>query len=133
PADAGTALYGQADRRTGQGQGHGEDPARGVRCWAWVGRHLMRRPRHRLIRNRPKSRRPCAGRGLDNLAPWRCRGIDEDSTAGPLPAQGRREGGMKGGWTYIMTNAAHGTLYIGVTSDLPARITRHREGRGSEF
>ncbi|MBO9516480.1 MAG: GIY-YIG nuclease family protein [Porphyrobacter sp.] len=32
-----------------------------------------------------------------------------------------------------MTNAAHGTLYIGVTANLPARITAHREGRGSEF
>jgi predicted GIY-YIG superfamily endonuclease len=28
----------------------------------------------------------------------------------------------KGGWVYIMTNAPHGTLYIGVTADLPARI-----------
>jgi putative endonuclease len=40
---------------------------------------------------------------------------------------------MKGGWVYIMTNAPHGTLYTGVTADLPARITAHREGRGSEF
>ncbi|GGB92783.1 excinuclease ABC subunit C [Novosphingobium endophyticum] len=40
---------------------------------------------------------------------------------------------VKGGWVYIMTNGAHGTLYIGVTANLPARITRHREGRGSEF
>ncbi|MEO6091984.1 MAG: GIY-YIG nuclease family protein [Novosphingobium sp.] len=40
---------------------------------------------------------------------------------------------MKGGWVYIMTNAPHGTLYIGVTANLPARITQHREGNGSEF
>ena len=40
---------------------------------------------------------------------------------------------MKGGWVYIMTNGPHGTLYIGVTGDLAARITAHREGRGSEF
>ncbi|MEZ5734257.1 MAG: GIY-YIG nuclease family protein [Novosphingobium sp.] len=40
---------------------------------------------------------------------------------------------MKGGWLYIMTNGAHGTLYIGVTADLPVRITQHRDGRGSEF
>ena len=40
---------------------------------------------------------------------------------------------MKGGWVYIMTNAAHGTLYIGVTANLAARITQHRVGRGSEF
>lgn len=38
-----------------------------------------------------------------------------------------------GGWVYIMTNEPHGTLYIGVTSDLASRVTAHREGRGSEF
>lgn len=37
------------------------------------------------------------------------------------------------GWVYIMTNAPHGTLYIGVTADLPARIYQHRSGQGSEF
>lgn len=40
---------------------------------------------------------------------------------------------MRGGWVYIMSNGAHGTLYIGVTADLAARITAHREGRGSAF
>ncbi|HEY7810715.1 MAG TPA: GIY-YIG nuclease family protein [Allosphingosinicella sp.] len=40
---------------------------------------------------------------------------------------------MKGGWVYIMTNAPHGTLYIGVTANLPARIAQHREGTGSAF
>ena len=40
---------------------------------------------------------------------------------------------MKGGWVYIMTNGPHGTLYIGVTAHLAARITQHREGHGSEF
>ena len=40
---------------------------------------------------------------------------------------------QKGGWVYIMTNAAHGTLYIGVTADLAARVTQHREGTGSAF
>ncbi|MBB3035345.1 GIY-YIG nuclease family protein [Alteriqipengyuania lutimaris] len=40
---------------------------------------------------------------------------------------------MHGGWVYIMTNAPHGTLYIGVTANLPARMMAHREGRGSEF
>ncbi|MEL6529706.1 MAG: GIY-YIG nuclease family protein [Pseudomonadota bacterium] len=38
-----------------------------------------------------------------------------------------------GGWVYIMTNAPHGTLYIGVTSNLAARISQHRSGQGSEF
>ena len=38
-----------------------------------------------------------------------------------------------GGWVYIMANGAHGTLYIGVTSDPVARVFAHREGRGSAF
>ena len=40
---------------------------------------------------------------------------------------------MRGGWVYIMTNKPFGTLYIGVTSDLAARVWQHRTGRGSEF
>ena len=40
---------------------------------------------------------------------------------------------MRGGWTYIMTNRPHGVLYIGVTADLPARVTQHRTGQGSRF
>lgn len=40
---------------------------------------------------------------------------------------------MKGGWVYIMTNGPHGTLYIGVTANIAARVYAHREGRGSEF
>ncbi len=31
------------------------------------------------------------------------------------------------GYTYIVTNHKHGTLYIGVTSDLARRIHEHRE------
>jgi putative endonuclease len=38
-----------------------------------------------------------------------------------------------GGWVYIMTNKRDGVLYIGVTADLPARITQHRTGQGSAF
>jgi len=34
----------------------------------------------------------------------------------------------RGGWIYIMANRCHGTLYIGVTSDLAARVWAHREG-----
>lgn len=34
---------------------------------------------------------------------------------------------------YILTNRKHGTLYTGVTNDLPTRIALHRAGLGSEF
>ncbi|WP_116092409.1 GIY-YIG nuclease family protein [Sphingomonas crusticola] len=40
---------------------------------------------------------------------------------------------MKRGYVYIMTNMPNGTLYIGVTSDIAARITQHRTGSGSDF
>ncbi|MFL6857868.1 MAG: GIY-YIG nuclease family protein [Allosphingosinicella sp.] len=40
---------------------------------------------------------------------------------------------MRGGWVYIMTNAPYGTLYVGVTANLPARILQHRRGTGSKF
>jgi putative endonuclease len=38
-----------------------------------------------------------------------------------------------GGWTYIMTNRAHGVLYVGVTSDVDRRVWEHRNGLGSKF
>lgn len=38
-----------------------------------------------------------------------------------------------GGWTYIMTNKPGGVLYIGVTSDLAARVHQHRRDAGSSF
>ena len=40
---------------------------------------------------------------------------------------------QKGGYVYIMCDRYRGTLYIGVTSDLPARVIHHREGTGSKF
>jgi putative endonuclease len=39
----------------------------------------------------------------------------------------------RGGWTYILTNKPNGVLYVGVTSDLAARMTQHRGGTGSAF
>ncbi|BEV01016.1 GIY-YIG nuclease family protein [Novosphingobium olei] len=39
----------------------------------------------------------------------------------------------QGGWTYILTNKPSGVLYIGVTSNLAARMAQHRQGAGSAF
>jgi putative endonuclease len=36
-------------------------------------------------------------------------------------------------YVYILASGRHGTLYIGITNDLRARLERHRSGRGSEF
>ena len=40
---------------------------------------------------------------------------------------------MKGGYVSIMKNGVSGTLYTGVTADIVARVTQHREGTGSDF
>jgi putative endonuclease len=34
---------------------------------------------------------------------------------------------------YILASQKRGTLYIGVTSDLAARVWLHKQGRGSKF
>jgi putative endonuclease len=39
----------------------------------------------------------------------------------------------QGGWVYIMADRYRGTLYVGVTAHLSARIPQHREGTGSDF
>jgi len=36
-------------------------------------------------------------------------------------------------FTYIMASQRHGTLYVGVTSDLPGRANAHREGLQEGF
>jgi putative endonuclease len=40
---------------------------------------------------------------------------------------------MPQGHVYILASKRNGTLYIGVTNDLAARVHAHREGRGSAF
>jgi putative endonuclease len=39
----------------------------------------------------------------------------------------------KGGWVYIMADRYRGTMYVGVTADLSARVHQHRTGSGSDF
>jgi len=39
----------------------------------------------------------------------------------------------KKGTVYILASKKNGTLYVGVTSDLPRRIYQHRLGTGSRF
>ena len=38
-----------------------------------------------------------------------------------------------GGWLYIMADRYRGTMYVGMTADLAARIVQHRDGSGSKF
>ena len=40
---------------------------------------------------------------------------------------------MQPGFIYILTNKPHGTLYIGVTSDVARRVQEYRFGAGSKF
>ncbi len=39
----------------------------------------------------------------------------------------------KGGYVYIVSNKFRTTIYVGVTSNLIARITEHKSGEGSKF
>ncbi|MCW2380796.1 MULTISPECIES: GIY-YIG nuclease family protein [unclassified Sphingobium] len=39
----------------------------------------------------------------------------------------------QGGWVYIMADRYRGTMYVGVTAHLGARILQHRSGTGSDF
>ena len=40
---------------------------------------------------------------------------------------------MKRGWVYIVTNRRGGTLYVGMTSGLPQRISQHKLGTFDGF
>ena len=39
----------------------------------------------------------------------------------------------KRGYVYILASRKHGTLYVGVTSNLSARIYQHKQGTASAF
>lgn len=36
-------------------------------------------------------------------------------------------------WVYILASRRNGTLYVGMTNDLPRRVEEHREGIASRF
>jgi putative endonuclease len=40
---------------------------------------------------------------------------------------------MKAGYVYIMASCKNGTIYLGVTSDLPSRVYAHRVGLNAGF
>ncbi len=40
---------------------------------------------------------------------------------------------MPAGFVYILATKPYGTLYIGVTSDIPGRMEAHRLGESSSF
>jgi putative endonuclease len=37
------------------------------------------------------------------------------------------------GWTVYLLRCGDGTLYCGITNDLPARLAAHRQGRGARY
>jgi putative endonuclease len=49
------------------------------------------------------------------------------------PIQGPPNSDVPSGFVYILASARNGTLYIGVTSNLPERMEQHRRGQGSQF
>src|SRR3954467_6469623 len=53
--------------------------------------------------------------------------------ARPSPGMRGDEDRAVSGWVYIMTNKPNGILYVGVTSNLPARIWQHRTGAVEGF
>ena len=40
---------------------------------------------------------------------------------------------MPSGFVYMLASKRNGTLYTGVTSELPQRVWQHRNGEGSKF
>ena len=49
------------------------------------------------------------------------------------PIQGPTHSPVPSGFVYILASERNGTLYIGVTSDLAARMEQHLRGAGSQF
>jgi len=43
------------------------------------------------------------------------------------------ERARRGGWVYMMTDRYRGTIYVGVTANLAARVRQHQSGEGSDF
>jgi putative endonuclease len=43
------------------------------------------------------------------------------------------ENGQSGDWVYIMADRYRGTMYVGVTANLTARVFQHRQGTGPDF
>lgn len=40
---------------------------------------------------------------------------------------------MSVGWSIYLLRCADGTLYTGITSDVDARLAKHRAGRGAKY
>ncbi|HJR57040.1 MAG TPA: GIY-YIG nuclease family protein [Rhizomicrobium sp.] len=49
------------------------------------------------------------------------------------PIQSQQAGLVPSGFVYILASERNGTLYIGVTSNIPERMEQHRNGAGSQF
>ncbi|MDP3379731.1 MAG: GIY-YIG nuclease family protein [Brevundimonas sp.] len=65
------------------------------------------------------------------ISPFRHPGLAPGSRFSHANAMTRE---AQGGWVYIMADRYRGTMYVGVTADLAARIDQHRSGEGgSDF
>src|SRR5690348_3120051 len=72
------------------------------------------------------------GRRLEVVRPLR-HNPNTSTMAGPDPAIHLSANTMPAGYVYILASKKNGTLYIGITSNLPSRMEQHRRGEGSAF